>query len=40
MTSSASENVQIPGVRIAPQYFLDLQRQAVHTPPHIGVADR
>jgi hypothetical protein len=39
MTPSASENVQIPGVRIALQYFLDLQRQAIHTPPHVGVAD-
>src|SRR3984893_1064962 len=39
MTSSASEDVQIAGMRIAFQYFLDLQRQAVHPTPHVGVAD-
>ena len=27
-------------MRIAPELFLDLQRQAVHAAPHIGVADR
>jgi len=26
-------------MRIALQYFLDLQRQAVHAAPHVGVAD-
>jgi hypothetical protein len=36
---SASEDVQIAGMRIALQYFLDLQRQAVHPAPHVGVAD-
>src|SRR6267154_1310 len=40
MTSSAPKDVQIAGMRIALQYFLDLQRQAVHTTPHVGVADR
>src|SRR6266404_7013141 len=39
MTSSSSEDVQIAGMRIALQYFLDLQRQAVHPTPHVGVAD-
>src|SRR5439155_23277807 len=39
MTSSASEDVQIAGMRIALQYFLDLQRQTVHPTPHVGVAD-
>jgi hypothetical protein len=39
MTSFASEHVQIAGIRIALQYFLDLQRQAVHPTPHVGVAD-
>ncbi len=39
MTSSAAEDVQIAGMRIALQYFLDLQRQAVHPTPHVGVAD-
>src|ERR1700747_3786024 len=39
MTSSAAEDGQIAGMRIALQYFLDLQRQAVHPTPHVGVAD-
>src|SRR5262245_11124766 len=39
MTSSASEDVQIAGMRIALQYFLDLQCQAVHPTSHVGVAD-
>src|SRR4029077_15301427 len=39
MTSSPSEDVQITGMRIALQYFLDLQCQAVHPTPHVGVAD-
>src|ERR1700739_4967713 len=39
MTSSPSEDVQIAGMRIALQYFLDLQRQAVHPTPHVGMAD-
>src|SRR5437868_12581527 len=39
MTSSAAEDVQIAGMRIALQYFLDLQRQTVHPTPHVGVAD-
>src|SRR5260370_9046687 len=39
MASSASEDVQIACMRIALQYFLDLQRQAVHPTPHVGVAD-
>jgi hypothetical protein len=26
-------------MRIALQFFLDLQRQAVHPTPHVGVAD-
>jgi len=38
-SSSPSEDVQIAGMRIALQYFLDLQRQAVHPTPHVGVAD-
>src|SRR6266446_3076529 len=39
MTSSASEDVQIAGMRVALQPLLDLQRQAVHAAPHVGVAD-
>src|SRR5271163_858646 len=39
MTSSAAEDVQIAGMPVALQYFLDLQRQAVHPTPHVGVAD-
>ena len=34
------ENVQIAGMRIAPERLLDLQRQAVHAAPHVGAADR
>jgi hypothetical protein len=39
MTAFSTKNVEIAGVRIALQYFLDLQRQAVHPTPHVGVAD-
>jgi hypothetical protein len=40
VTAFAPENVKIAGVRIALQPLLDLQRQAVHAAPHVGVADR
>src|SRR6266853_1886728 len=39
VTSFASKNVQIAGVRIAPQPLLHLHRQGVHAAPHIGVPD-
>src|SRR5208282_4258709 len=40
VTSGASKNVQITGMRIAPQRFLDLESQAIHAAPHIGAPDR
>src|SRR5436305_12412477 len=36
----ASEDVEIAGVRIAPERLLHLQRQPVHAAPHVGPADR
>src|SRR5665647_245389 len=40
VTSGASKDVKITCVGIAPQRFLDLQRQAIHATPHIGSPDR
>src|SRR6266403_2135412 len=40
MTAFAAKNIKIAGMRIALQPLLDLQRQAVHAAPHVGVADR
>src|ERR1700689_3423954 len=40
VTSGASEDVKITCVGIAPQRFLDLQRQAIHAAPHIGSPNR
>src|ERR1700738_5518676 len=40
VTSGASKDVKITCVGIAPQRFLDLQRQAIHAAPHIGSPDR
>src|SRR5687767_9137333 len=40
VTSFAPKNVQITGVRIAPQHLLDLDRQAVQAAPHVGLPDR
>jgi hypothetical protein len=40
VASGTSENVKIAGVRVAAERFLNLQRQAVHTFPHVGPADR
>jgi hypothetical protein len=34
--SDAPEDVQITGMRIAPQHLLDLQRQPVHAFAHVG----
>ena len=34
------KDVQIAGVRVAPERLLHLQRQAVHAAPHVGVPDR
>src|SRR5882762_9253917 len=39
MTAFAAKNIKIAGMRIALQPLLDLQRQAVHAAPHVGVAD-
>ena len=36
----APEDKEIAGMRIAPERFLNLERQAVHAAPHIGPADR
>src|SRR4051812_44586398 len=40
MAALATKDVKIAGVRIAPQCMLDLERQAVHAAPHVGVANR
>jgi hypothetical protein len=40
MTAFAPENIKIAGMRIALQPLLDLQRQAIHAAPHVGVANR
>src|SRR5438105_12471400 len=40
VTAFATENIEIAGMRIALQPLLDLQRQAVHAAPHVGVANR
>src|ERR1700675_1802845 len=40
VTPGASKDVKITCVGIAPQRFLDLQRQAIHAAPHIGSPDR
>ena len=40
VTSGPSENVKISSVRVTAERFLNLQRQAVHTLPHVGAADR
>src|SRR5579863_10080324 len=40
VTSSASKNVQIPGMRVTLQCFLDLESQAIHAAPHIRAPNR
>src|SRR5712691_7124510 len=40
VTSFPPKNVQIAGMRVALQYLLNLNRQAVHAAPHVGVPDR
>src|SRR5207248_2981961 len=40
VTSGASEDVKIAGMRIAPQSLLNLKGQAVHAAPHIRSSDR
>jgi hypothetical protein len=37
ITALAPEHVEVPRVRIALQRLLHLERQAVHTAPHVGV---
>src|ERR1700730_11672672 len=39
MTALTPENVEVSGMRIAMQHLLDLDRQAVHAAPHVGVPD-
>jgi hypothetical protein len=36
----ASEHVEITGMGIAPERFLDLQSQSVHAAPHVSSSDR
>src|SRR5487761_1437963 len=36
VTSGAPENVEIAGMGIAPECFLDLKRQRVHPLAHVG----
>ena len=38
-TSDTSEHVEITGVWIAPESFLDLQSQPLHTSPHVCSPD-
>src|ERR1700730_3542225 len=40
MTAFAAKTINIAGMRIALQPLLNLQREAVHPAPHVGVADR
>src|SRR5437764_13908536 len=40
LTAFAAEHIEIAHVRIALQYLLHLDRQAVHAAAHIGVPDR
>src|SRR5664279_4695133 len=40
IATRAAEDEEITGMRIAPQRFLDLQRQAIHAAPHIRSSDR
>src|SRR6266404_4054937 len=40
VTSSASKDVKITCVGIAPQRFLDLQSQAIHATPHVRSSNR
>lgn len=40
VATSASEDKQITSVRIAAKRFLDLERQAIHTSPHIRPPNR
>src|SRR5579872_326766 len=39
IASGAAKDVEVAGVRIAMQSFLDLQSQTIHAAPHIGAAD-
>jgi hypothetical protein len=40
IAAAALKDVEVAGIRIAPESLLHLQRQAVHAAPHVGVADR
>src|SRR5664280_76782 len=40
IATRTSEDKEITRMRIAPQRFLDLQSQAIHTPPHVRSSDR
>ena len=39
VTALTTENLEVSGMRIVTQHLLDLDRQAVHAPPHVGVPD-
>ncbi len=40
IAAAAAKNVKVAGVRIAFELLLDLKRQAMHAPAHVGVARR
>lgn len=40
ITFAAPEHEDMPAERITPQYFLDLQCEAVHPAAHVGTAGR
>src|SRR5215469_9745213 len=40
VTAFSAKDVKIAGVRVATQHLLDLDRQAVHAAPHVGMTDR
>ncbi|KAF2174632.1 hypothetical protein K469DRAFT_686407 [Zopfia rhizophila CBS 207.26] len=40
VAATAPKNVEITGMRIAPERLLCLQRQAIHAAPHVGMAHR
>src|SRR4030095_5819832 len=40
IAATSPEDIQIAGVRIALHRFLNLQRQAIHPPAHVGGTDR
>src|SRR4051794_36862935 len=40
VTALAAEHIEITRMRIAAELLLDLQCQAVHASPHVGLTDR